>query len=95
MKIDQHVCQARIFFAGIVQGVGFRYNAQHFAVQLGLKGWVKNLPDGRVEACVHGPQDKIEHLCQRLKSHYDGSVSSVDIVFSPVEGAFEGFRILR
>ena len=93
--MDNQIQQARIFFSGIVQGVGFRYNAQRYAVQIELKGWVKNLSDGRVEVCVLGSQDKIEDLCRRLKLHYDGSIQSVDVDFSPLKDAFEDFRIIH
>ncbi len=44
----------RYLVEGEVQGVGFRYFARREAVRLGLAGWVKNLPDGRVEALAVG-----------------------------------------
>ena len=51
---------------GIVQGVGFRYQARHLAQSLGLTGWVKNLWDERVEMEVQGPADEIERMIQRI-----------------------------
>lgn len=53
---------ARIFILGFVQGVGFRRFVKKNALNLGLKGWVKNLPDGRVEVFVQGPKENIEKL---------------------------------
>ena len=50
-KIRKH-----IVFYGRVQGVGFRYYAVNKANQLGLTGWVKNLPDGTVEMEVQGEE---------------------------------------
>ena len=56
-KIRKH-----IVFYGRVQGVGFRYYAVNKANQLGLTGWVKNLPDGTVEMEVQGEEPLIEQL---------------------------------
>lgn len=51
-----------IFISGFVQGVGFRQfilrQAQHF----GLTGWVRNLPDNRVEAVFQGSKENIEKI---------------------------------
>ena len=56
-KIRKH-----IVFYGRVQGVGFRYYAVNKAKQLGLTGWVKNLPDGTVEMEVQGEEPLIDQL---------------------------------
>lgn len=56
-KIRKH-----IVFYGRVQGVGFRYYAVNKANQLGLTGWVKNLPDGTVEMEVQGEESLIDQL---------------------------------
>lgn len=53
--------------SGRVQGVGFRYFTQKNASALGLKGWVKNLPDGRVEAMVSGSGKKVDELIKKCK----------------------------
>jgi acylphosphatase len=51
---------------GHVQGVGFRYFAQDIAQELGLAGWVRNRPDGTVEAYAEGPQEALEIFIERL-----------------------------
>ena len=56
-----------LFISGRVQGVGFRYFTQKNASALGLKGWVKNLPDGRVEAMVSGSSEKVDELIKKCK----------------------------
>ena len=57
----------RIIVTGRVQGVGFRYFTVRCANDLGLCGWVRNLPDGSVETAIQGPDDKIEEMTRLLK----------------------------
>jgi acylphosphatase len=51
-----------VVITGRVQGVGFRYATQREAERHGLAGWVRNRPDGSVEAEFHGPADSIESM---------------------------------
>lgn len=53
---------------GRVQGVGFRYAACAEARRLGLRGWVRNLPDGSVETCAEGPPASVAAYCEWLAS---------------------------
>lgn len=55
------------FVSGRVQGVGFRYFAQHEARRLGLCGYVRNLPDGRVEVSAEGSRRALESLVVALR----------------------------
>jgi acylphosphatase len=50
------------FISGRVQGVGFRYFVLREAQTLGLAGWVRNLPDGRVEAFIEGSPAQLEQI---------------------------------
>lgn len=50
------------FISGLVQGVWYRASTQDEARTLGLTGWVRNLPDGRVEVMAFGEQEKIKQL---------------------------------
>jgi len=56
----------RYFVHGRVQGVGFRYFVERAAGELGLKGYTRNLDDGRVEVYAIGPAPKLALLGQRL-----------------------------
>lgn len=58
---------------GRVQGVGFRYWTQNKAISLDLKGWVKNLPDGKVEIFAVGKKEKLEAF---LFACYKGPILS-------------------
>ena len=53
--------------SGKVQGVYFRDNTKNTAEDLGVKGWVRNLPDGKVEIMAEGDKDKIDGLVEFLK----------------------------
>jgi len=56
----------RWFIRGRVQGVGYRYFAQHAASSLGLTGYTRNLDDGRVEVYAAGPSEKLSELAGML-----------------------------
>ena len=57
-----------ILFEGDVQFVGFRYTARLLAKKLGLSGWVRNLPDGRVEVEAQGPVSDLRRFLLQIKS---------------------------
>jgi acylphosphatase len=56
--------RAHVWVQGRVQGVSFRAYAQHEAVRLGLRGWVRNLPDRRVEAVFEGQREAVDQMVQ-------------------------------
>lgn len=56
-----------VIVSGLVQGVAFRYHARERARELGLGGWVRNLPDGRVEARFEGPEERVEAFVAWLR----------------------------
>ncbi len=85
--------KANIFFTGMVQGVGFRYTTQRLASKIGLKGWVKNLVDGRVEIMVEGEKGEIEQLCQNLTHHFGSYIQHCDVAYSKHLNEFTDFHI--
>ncbi len=87
--------QARIYVLGFVQGVGFRQFIKKNARSLGLKGFVRNLPDGRVEIVAKSAKEQIEKLIDLCeKGPFFSEVKSVGVNFEEEE-EFEGFEILR
>ena len=58
----------RFLVSGLVQGVGFRWFVARHARSLGLVGYARNLPDGRVEVVVSGPDESLPALEQLLRS---------------------------
>ena len=72
----------------------FRDSAREKAEGLGLTGWVKNTPDGRVEALFEGPSEKVREMvewCERGPSQ--ASVESVDTDFEEARGDLETFEV--
>src|SRR4051812_28039746 len=59
--------RVHVFISGKVQGVGFRDFTKRRADELGVKGWVKNLPDYRVEAVMQGRSDAVEKLLESVR----------------------------
>ena len=86
--------QFHLFYSGKVQGVGFRYTASRFAAELGLKGWVKNLSDGSVQAVAEGPREKVEELLSRLKDHFGAFIGEDHIEWVEARGEFDKFSII-
>ena len=56
----------QVFYEGNVQGVGFRWSVRHVAKGFDVTGWVRNLPDGRVELQVTGEEDEVRAFLDRI-----------------------------
>ncbi len=83
----------RSLISGRVQGVGYRYSTQKKAMALGLAGWVRNLPDGRVEAVMEGDRAQVTSLVEWFQSGPPSAVvEAVSTEEQPVQN-FEGFEI--
>lgn len=79
---------------GRVQGVGYRVFALREARDLGLDGYVANLPDGAVRVVAEGPRASLETLVARLEAGPPaGWVDAVHVRWEPARGAGPGFRI--
>ncbi|MCM1984293.1 acylphosphatase [Lyngbya confervoides] len=89
-----HIC-LRSLISGHVQGVGYRYATQDKAQALGLLGWVRNCPDGRVEAMIEGDRAQVEALVDWFWSGPPGArVSEVRTESKPLQ-QFQRFEIWR
>jgi acylphosphatase len=84
----------RLVVSGRVQGVGFRYFTQDAATREGVTGWVRNLPDGRVEAFVEGERDAVTCVERAIRRGPRGArVDSVDVDAEEPGGMYRGFRM--
>jgi acylphosphatase len=89
--------RAHLLVSGLVQGVFYRQSTADEARRLGLSGWVRNLPDGRVEVEAQGERAAVEALvafCRRGPP--SAAVDEVEVAWAtPAEGAGEGFSVRR
>ncbi len=88
-------CARRVFVSGIVQGVGFRHYTKLRARELGLAGWVQNLPDGRVEVWVEGPETIVEEMVDWLRIGPPGARVSAFEQREVQPAAHERFEVRR
>jgi len=87
--------RAHVYISGIVQGVFFRHNTKRKADELGVRGWVRNLRDGRVEAVFEGPRSVVEKLVDWCSIGPPGAVvESVKTEWEEYRGEFRDFRIV-
>lgn len=86
--------RAHIFVSGIVQGVYYRYNTMKKAREFNLKGWVRNLVDGRVEIVCEGERVDIERLIEWCRKGPPGAhVENISVEFQEFRGEFNQFEI--
>ncbi len=69
----------QVFYEGNVQGVGFRWSIRHIAKGFDVTGWVRNLPDGRVELQINGQESE-------ARAFLDGVMQS-ELWFRPLPAA--------
>ncbi|MCQ9206749.1 MAG: acylphosphatase [Omnitrophica bacterium] len=77
----------------MVQGVGFRWTAERIANSLGLTGWVRNCPDGTVEAVGEGQEEDINAFMNRIKNEMQPYIRSVRTDWEEPRGEFDTFTI--
>lgn len=93
MAAENHE-RAHVHVSGRVQGVFFRDSTRQKARELGLSGWVRNLPDGRVEALFEGPSNRVRQAVQWCEDGtLEAGVENVDADFGEARGDLEGFEV--
>lgn len=86
--------RGHVFIEGKVQNVGFRHFTKINAQEVGVHGWVKNLPDGRVEAVFEGPEDHVDEMVARCEEGPGSSrVDEVDFEWEEATGEFDSFQV--
>jgi acylphosphatase len=89
------VIRAHLLVIGYVQGVFYRHTVAKNARSRGLTGWVKNLPDGRVEAVIEGEDDAVRWLVEWCRSGPPhATVENVEVSWESYSGDFSGFQVL-
>lgn len=86
--------RVRLHIEGRVQGVFFRASTRSMAGSLGIHGWVRNLPDGAVEAAAEGPEDAVESFTAWCHEGPPGAlVTAVRITRETPDGKQGGFEV--
>lgn len=92
--LDEQI-RAHIFISGRVQGVGYRFSTVEQAYELGISGWVRNLPDRRVEAVFEGSKTAVEEMIRWCYRGPRGAVvQDVAVEYEALE-RLRGFEIRR
>jgi len=92
-KLTQAMERRHVFYEGRVQGVGFRYTARHIARRYQVSGYVRNLPDGRVELVAEGQPDELDRFLADIREEMRGFIRHEDVTRLPATGNFSGFEI--
>ena len=86
--------QVHAFYSGRIQGVGFRLTAEETALRGGVKGWIRNLRDGRVELVGVAEETKLKRFLEELKTGpMKNFIHQVDVSWGPVSNTFDEFEI--
>ena len=87
--------RTHFFVSGDVQGVFYRVNARHFAKELGLTGWVRNLEDGRVELVAEGLESELKEFIKLLeRGPITAHVEETAVEWTASENEFKDFKVL-
>lgn len=85
---------AHVMIRGFVQGVGYRKWARKKALDAGLTGWVRNLPDGSVEALLQGKKHAIEAVIKEYeKGPFLAEVELVDVIWEDQKESLTDFTV--
>ena len=86
--------RAHVYISGLVQGVFFRATTKEKADRLGVKGFVRNLPDGRVEAVFEGDEKAVKKIIEWChRGPPAARVESVEVHYEDYKGEFDSFEI--
>ena len=87
--------RAHVFVSGRVQGVFFRSETRREAGKHGVNGWVRNLPDDRVEAVFEGEEENVKKLLEFCRRGPPGTkVTSTQVTWESYSGEFRDFEIV-
>ena len=81
------------YYSGHVQGVGFRYTVRQLAQSYPVTGFVRNLPDGRVELVVEGAPADLDRFMAEIAERMSGYIRDLKVDVRPANSEFEGFEI--
>lgn len=90
----ERAVEARVVVSGMVQGVFFRGSTRDIATFCGVRGFVRNLPGGQVEAVLQGERREVEKVVAFMREGPPGAVvERISVDWREPEESYEGFRI--
>ena len=93
---DMEKVRAHLIIEGIVQGVFFRANTKETAERNGVHGWVRNRPDGTVEAVLEGEEEMVKKVIEWChKGPIGAVVENVNTAWQEYKGEFNSFTVIR
>lgn len=92
---DANVIRRHVCFSGRVQGVGFRYTTADLARGFEVTGFVRNLPDGRVELVAEGAPLQVDAFVLAVRAEMEACIEHVESADSAASGEFRAFGIAR
>jgi acylphosphatase len=85
--------RCQVFYSGHVQGVGFRYTTSHIAARFEVTGFVRNLPDGRVELVAEGSPEELTAFLDEMAERMGNYIRSTAVDRRAATGEFHDFSI--
>lgn len=82
-----------VYYTGHVQGVGFRFATQGVARRFRVAGYVRNLPDGRVELIVEGESAELDAFLQAVADRMQEYIRHAQVATLAARGEFDGFTV--
>ncbi|MCF7887160.1 MAG: acylphosphatase [Candidatus Omnitrophica bacterium] len=86
--------QYHLFFSGTVQGVGFRFTTRALAQKHQVKGWVKNLSDGRVEIIAESEKNDLNNFLLDLKENFKHNISDINKDEKEPTSQYQDFHVV-
>jgi acylphosphatase len=91
--VSDSLVRRSAYFSGRVQGVGFRYTTRQISQRYAVTGFVRNLPDRRVEVVAEGPSSEVEQFLNDLSENMRDNIRDTQITQSSPTGEFVVFEI--
>lgn len=92
--MSDSVFYAEVYYSGRVQGVGFRYHTFQIAKEFEVSGYVRNLPDGRVQLEAEGVESEVMGFQQEIEKQLKPFIRDVETRAQVRLARFKGFDIL-
>lgn len=90
---DESSQRRTVYYAGRVQGVGFRWTTHRIAKRHAVTGFVQNLDDGRVQVVAEGPSEELDRFFAAIEQAMAGKIASTQVSRSAATGEYSEFSI--